>query len=25
LVEFVHDAQRILATQLGPPPVPYMP
>jgi acetyl-CoA carboxylase carboxyltransferase component len=25
LVEFVHDAQRILATQLGPPPFPYMP
>ncbi len=25
LVEFVHDAQRILATQLGPPPVPYIP
>ena len=25
LVEFVHDAQRILATQLGPPPIPYLP
>jgi len=25
MVEFVHDAQRILATQLGPPPFPYMP
>jgi len=25
LVEFVHDAQRILATQLGPPPFPYLP
>jgi acetyl-CoA carboxylase carboxyltransferase component len=25
LVEFVHDAQRILATQLGPPPSPYLP
>ena len=25
LVEFVHDAQRILATQLGLPPIPYMP
>jgi len=25
LVEFVHDAQRILAEQLGPPPVPYRP
>jgi len=25
LVEFVHDAQRVLATQLGPPPFPYMP
>jgi acetyl-CoA carboxylase carboxyltransferase component len=25
LVEFVHDAQRILATQLGPPPLPYLP
>jgi len=25
LVEFVHDAQRILATQVGPPPFPYMP
>ena len=25
LVEFVHDAQRILATQLGPPPIPYRP
>jgi methylmalonyl-CoA decarboxylase subunit alpha len=25
LVEFVHDAQRVLATQLGPPPVPYLP
>lgn len=25
LVEFVHDAQRILATQQGPPPIPYLP
>ena len=25
LVEFVHDAQRVLATQLGPPPAPYLP
>jgi methylmalonyl-CoA decarboxylase subunit alpha len=25
LVDFVHDAQRILARQLGPPPVPYWP
>jgi acetyl-CoA carboxylase carboxyltransferase component len=25
LVEFVRDAQRILATQLGPPPIPYRP
>ena len=25
LVEFVHDAQRILGTQLGPPPMPYLP
>jgi acetyl-CoA carboxylase carboxyltransferase component len=25
LVEFVADAQRILATQLGPPPAPYRP
>jgi len=25
LVDFVHDAQRILARQLGPPPVPYRP
>jgi acetyl-CoA carboxylase carboxyltransferase component len=25
LVEFVHDAQRILALQLGPPPFPYLP
>jgi acetyl-CoA carboxylase carboxyltransferase component len=25
LVEFVHDAQRILATQLGAPPFPYLP
>jgi methylmalonyl-CoA decarboxylase subunit alpha len=25
LIEFVHDAQRVLATQLGPPPVPYRP
>lgn len=25
LMEFVHDAQRILATQVGPPPIPYLP
>ena len=25
LVEFVRDAQRVLATQVGPPPVPYRP
>jgi acetyl-CoA carboxylase carboxyltransferase component len=25
LVEFVHDAQRILAMQVGPPPIPYLP
>jgi len=25
MCEFVEDAQRILATQLGPPPVPYLP
>jgi methylmalonyl-CoA decarboxylase subunit alpha len=25
VVEFVHDAQRVLALQLGPPPVPYRP
>ena len=25
LVEVVHDAQRVVATQLGPPPFPYMP
>jgi acetyl-CoA carboxylase carboxyltransferase component len=25
LAEFVHEAQRVLATQLGPPPFPYMP
>ncbi|MCU1504556.1 MAG: hypothetical protein JWM12_3910, partial [Ilumatobacteraceae bacterium] len=25
LVEFVHDAQDILALQLGPPPIPYRP
>ena len=25
LARFVHDAQRILATQLGPPPIPYLP
>ena len=25
LVEFVRDSQRILATQVGPPPIPYMP
>ena len=25
LVEFVEDAQRVLATQLGPPPTPYLP
>jgi hypothetical protein len=25
LVEFVHDAQRILAGQLGPPVMPYLP
>ena len=25
LVDFVHDAQRVLARQLGPPPVPYRP
>jgi acetyl-CoA carboxylase carboxyltransferase component len=25
LIEFVHDAQRVLAGQLGPPPVPYRP
>jgi len=25
LVDFVHDAQRILARQLGPPPIPYWP
>jgi len=25
MVEFVHDAQRVLATQVGPPPFPYLP
>ena len=25
LAEFVEDAQRILKTQLGPPPIPYLP
>jgi hypothetical protein len=25
LSEFVDDAQRILATQLGPPPIPFLP